>query len=59
MNPLVDGLQAALAFDNLMNNACTLGGVCEKCEMGAIDTDEGTMGDFSIIRCPITITVRN
>lgn len=59
MNPLVDGLQLALAFDNLMNNACTLGGVALKCEMGDIDTDEGTMGEFSIIRCPVTITVRN
>jgi hypothetical protein len=58
MNPLMDGLQAALAFDNPMGNACTLGGVALRCEIGPVDTDEGTMGEQAIVRAPITILVR-
>lgn len=58
MNPLMDGLQDALAFDNTMQNACTLGGLALKCEIGPVETDEGTMGEQAIVRAPITILVR-
>ena len=58
INPLVDGLYYALAFDNIMLNACTLGGLALKCEIGDIETDEGTMGEQAIVRAPITILVR-
>ena len=58
MNPLMDALTNALAFDNIMNNACTLGGVALKCEIGEVETDEGTMGEQAIVRAPITILVR-
>ena len=58
INPLVDGLQNALAFDNTMQNACTLGGVALKCEIQELETDEGTMGEQAIVRAPILILVR-
>ena len=58
MNPLMDALQAALAFDNTMQNACTLGGLALKCEIGPVATDEGTMGEQSIVCAPITILCR-
>ena len=58
INPLVDGLQNALAFDNQMQNACTLGGVALKCEIVEIETDEGTMGEQAIVRAAINILVR-
>lgn len=58
INPLVDGLQNALAFDNTMQNACTLGGLALKCEIGELETDEGTMGEQAIVRAPVTILVR-
>ena len=58
MNPLMDALTNALAFDNIMNSACTLGGVALKCEIGPVETDEGTMGEQAIVRAPITILVR-
>lgn len=58
INPLMDGLANALAFDNTMNNACTLGGLALKCEIGPVETDEGTMGEQAIVRAPITILVR-
>jgi hypothetical protein len=58
INPLVDGLQNALAFDNIMQNACTLGGLAIKCEIGEVETDEGTMGEQAIVRAPIAILVR-
>ena len=58
INPLVDGLYSALAFDNIMQNSCTLGGLALKCEIGDIETDEGTMGEQAIVRAPITILVR-
>jgi len=57
INPLMDGLADALAFDNIMDNACTLGGVALKCELGDVETDEGTMGEQAIVRAPINILV--
>lgn len=59
MNPLMDGLANALAFDNVMSNACTLGGLALKCEIGPVETDEGTMGEQAIVRAPITILVQS
>lgn len=58
MNPLMDALTVALAFDNIMSNACTLGGLALKCEIGPVETDEGTMGEQAIVRAPITILCR-
>lgn len=53
INPIMDGIQAALAPDNAMVNACTLGGIVHWCRMGDVETDEGTMGEQAILRIPI------
>lgn len=57
MNPLMDSITSVFAPDNQMVNACTLGGLCHKVEMGQIATDEGTMGEQAIAIIPITMTV--
>ena len=57
MNPIMDALIAVFAPDNLMANACTFGGICHKVEIGAIETDEGTLGEQSIAVIPVTMTV--
>jgi hypothetical protein len=57
LNPLLDALEAALA-PNAIENAQTLGGLCEWCRIeGAIETDEGTLGDQSVAIVPISILV--
>lgn len=58
MNGLLDGLQAALDFDNQMRNACTLGGLVLKCEITGIETDEGTMGEQAIAKVSINMLTR-
>lgn len=57
INPLIDALEAALA-PNPIENAQTLGGLVHWCRIdGAIETDEGTLGDQSVAIIPITIFV--
>lgn len=52
-NDLLGGLKAALAPDNQQHNACTLGGLVHWARIGAIETDEGTLGEQAIARVPI------
>lgn len=57
INPLLDAIEAALA-PNAIENAQTLGGLCEWCRIeGAIETDEGTLGDQAVAIVPISILV--
>lgn len=57
INPLIDAIEAALV-PNPMENAQTLGGLVHYCRIeGAIDTDEGTLGDQAVAIVPITIFV--
>jgi len=53
INPLMDAITAALAPDNSMVNACTLGGLVHWCRIGDVETDEGTLGEQSVLRIPI------
>ena len=53
INAIMDGITAALAPDNANENACTLGGLVHWCRIGDVETDEGTMGEQSVIRIPI------
>ena len=57
LNPLLDALEAALA-PNAAENTQTLGGLCEWCRIeGAIETDEGTLGEQAVAIVPISILV--
>jgi hypothetical protein len=57
INPLLDAIEAALA-PNAAENTQTLGGLCEWCRIeGAIETDEGTLGDQAVAIIPISILV--
>lgn len=56
MNPLLDAIEAALAPDSPARNANTLGGLAQYCRIeGAIETDEGTLGDQAVAIVPIQI----
>ena len=56
MNPLLDAVTAALAPDNPINTAQTLGGTVAHCWIeGAIETDEGTLGDQAVAIVPVRI----
>lgn len=55
INPLLDAIEAALA-PNAVENAQTLGGLVSWCRIeGAIETDEGTLGDQLVAIIPITL----
>ena len=57
INPLLDAIEAALA-PNAIENAQTLGGLVTWCRIeGAIETDEGTLGDQAVAIIPISILV--
>lgn len=57
INQLLDAIEAALA-PNAIENTQTLGGLCEWCRIeGAIETDEGTLGDQAVAIVPISILV--
>jgi len=56
INPLMDAVLAVFAPDNLMVNACTLGGVVRYAKIaGEIETDEGTMGAQALVRIPFEL----
>lgn len=56
LNPLLDAIESALAVDNPIKNTCTLGGLVQHCRIeGAIETDEGTLGDQAVCIVPIVI----
>jgi hypothetical protein len=56
-NTLLDGIANALAPDNAMTNACTLGGLAHWVRIGEIETDEGTLGEQAIARIPVEMWV--
>ncbi len=56
LNPLLDAVTAALAPDNPIDTAQTLGGTVAHCWIeGAIETDEGTLGDQAVAIVPVRI----
>jgi hypothetical protein len=57
LNPIMDGVNAALVMDNDMTNACTLGGLVHWARIGDIETDEGTLGEQAIARIPVEMFV--
>jgi len=57
LNPLVDAIVAALA-PNPISNKQTLGGLVQHCWIeGAIETDEGVLGDQAVAIIPIIMKV--
>lgn len=57
INPLIDAIEDALA-PNQIENVQTLGGLVHWCRIdGAIETDEGTLGDQSVAIIPVSILV--
>ena len=57
INPLVDAVVALLA-PNPIDNKCTLGGLVQHAWIeGAIQTDEGTLGDQAVSIIPIILKV--
>lgn len=57
MNPLLDAVTGIFKFDNTMGNSFTLGGLVNWCRMVQVDTDEGTLGEQSIVRISVEIDV--
>ena len=56
LNEKLDAIEAALAPDNPIQNVQTLGGLVHRCLIGgAIETDEGTLGDLAVAIVPIVI----
>lgn len=56
LNPLLDAIEAALVPDNPIKNTNTLGGLVHHCWIeGAIETDEGTLGDQAVAIIPVLI----
>ena len=57
INPLIDSIVVALA-PNPIQNRCTLGGLVEFAVIdGAIQTDEGVLGDQAIAVIPVVLKV--
>jgi len=57
LNNIADAIEAALQPDNPVRNTNTLGGLVQHCRIeGAIETDEGTLGDQAVAIIPIVIT---
>ncbi len=55
-NPLVDAVAASLVVDDVMNNACTLGGLVSHAAIeGAVEIFEGDLGDTAVVIIPLTI----
>lgn len=56
LNEKLDAIEASLAPDNPIQNVQTLGGLVHRCHIdGAIETDEGTLGDLAVAIVPIVI----
>jgi hypothetical protein len=60
LNPVLDGIDAALQTDNPSTNQFTLGGLVKHCYIeGEIMTDEGTMAPKAMAVVPIEILLAN
>lgn len=56
MNPLIGAIRNALAVDNVVANACTLGGLVSHCWIaGEIEVYDGVLGDQAVAVVPIEI----
>lgn len=56
LNPLLDAIEASLAIDDVMNNACTLGGLVSHCAIeGAIEIFPGSLGDEAVAIVPLQL----
>lgn len=54
LNPLLDVIDNALAFDDVQNSKLTLGGLVEYCRIeGEVQIHEGAIGDQSIMIVPL------
>lgn len=59
LNPLLDAVEGALAFDDVVNGKLTLGGLVETCRIeGQVQVHEGAVGDQSIMIIPVQILAR-
>ncbi len=58
MNPLLGAIRDALAFDNVVANTCTLGGLASHCWIsGEIEVYDGVLGDQAVAVIPVDILV--
>lgn len=58
LNPIIDAIEASLAPENAMTQACTLGGLVTHAWIeGNIQTDEGKLGDQAVAIIPVHILV--
>lgn len=54
LNPILDAIEQALTFDNIMKRTCTLGGLVEWCRVdGNIEVFEGFLGETGAAIVPI------
>ena len=58
LNPLLDGIEAALVPDDADGTSCTLGGLVSHCRIdGTIETAEGLLGNTEVAIVPLQILV--
>lgn len=58
LNPLLDAITAAVAIDDLSNNAATLGGIVSHCAIeGQIQIFQGDLGDEEVAIVPLMVVV--
>jgi len=58
LNPLIDAVVNSLTIDDVMNDACTLGGLVSSCYIaGTIQTFEGNLGDQAACIIPINLVI--
>lgn len=58
LNPLLDAIEGALVVDDIMNNACTLGGLVSSCAInGDIEIFQGDLGDEEVATVPLSIVI--
>lgn len=56
LNPLLDAIEASLTIDDVMNNACTLGGLVSHCAInGPIELFLGSLGDEAVAIVPLQL----
>jgi hypothetical protein len=56
LNPLLDAIEGSLAIDDVMNNACTLGGLVSHCAIdGDIELHLGSLGNEAVAIVPLQL----
>lgn len=56
VNNALDRIEQAFAFDNLQDNACTLGGLVQWARMGAVEITEGLDMGQSVVRIAVEMS---